>query len=240
MENGDNEIVAFVVVLLFIVVIFAVAGGCWYAYAPESFAMPEELPMDANLTGYNTSGYNPMTGYNPLYTSPDLRDPGSFLYTQPPGDTSAQAYGGSGQGTSGEFLPLQGKGAGTFMKNSARSNLAAPSPDPGTIGGGRNYTTQTYSPSWIGFNNFGTPSAPTNSYLLSGANERVCNSGQKCDALRAQDWWPRVQKGPKGFTTQGSDAMVPCHSRTVNDCFGEGGRRFLKDKMGARWKKVVT
>ena len=251
-DYGSDCGIIILIVVLFLFLFIGIGCGCWYYKYPEDFASLYlgNSPLESNLGGRM---------YNALYTSPDHKSPGSYLYTQPPGDTKAQAYGRSGQGTGGEFLPLQGVGAGVYMKNSSVDNLALPSPNAGKIGGQPNYTKQRYSSRWVGFNGFGSPfdlqKGPdvkdenySNSYTISGGNERVCNSGQKCDNLRCQDWWPTVKKGSHGFCTQGSDAMVPCKTenllgepnRNVNSCKGQGANRFLRDKMGARWKKVIN
>lgn len=177
-----------------------------------------------------------MNNYNSLYTSPES----GYIYTQPPGDVRAQDFAGTGQGTSGEFFPIQGRAAGIFMKNSAYSNKTIPSLDPGIISGYPNYTGQTYNSSWIGFNDFGYPFSKSNgitdSYLVTGANERVLNSGQQ-GSLPVQDWLPKLAKDQYNFATQGSDAMVTCGSMNVNSC--KGGKRFLDDKMKPQWKKII-
>lgn len=190
--------------------------------------------------------------YNPLYSSPDLKDTGSFLYTQPPGDVTASDYAKTIQGTSGEFLPLQGRHAGVFMKNSSQENAAMLSEDLGTIGGFPNYTEKLQTSAVnAGFNDFGSPFQSntgaqlsnedySNSYTINGANERVCNPGQKCNGLESQDWWPIIKKGKSGFSTQASDSMVECDGNTIEECMDQGGSRFLKSKMEPRWKSVFT
>jgi hypothetical protein len=234
-QNCGLIIVVVLFVLFFIIII---CGACWCSTKGNE-AFTNILPKQ-----------NSRNNYNALYTSPDHNVKGSYIYTQPPGDTKAQKYGSSGQGTSGEFFPIQGIGAGIYMKNSSLDNLALPSPNTGKIGGQDNYTSKDYSSSWIGFNNYGYPFASqkgpevesnryTNSYTISSANERVCNSGQKCDNLKCEDWWPALKKGSHGFCTQGSDAMVSCKFKNVDSCKGQGGNRFLKDKMGSRWRRVL-
>lgn len=236
-SNTDCCVIIFVIIF-FIIILSLIGCGCAYRYNPETFTNAlKEINLDSRP-------------YNALYTSPDHSSPGSFMYTQPPGDIVAQRYGGSGQGTNGSFFPIQGRAAGTFMKNSAINNLALPSNTIGRIGGGENYTQQQFSSRWNGFNNFGSPfslqKGPaidndnySNSYLIDGSNQRVMNSGQQ-GKLPAQQWWPTVKKGPHGFSTQDSDAMVPCSSRTITSCKGQGGERFVKNKFKPQWKKVVN
>lgn len=181
--------------------------------------------------------------YNPLYTSPEISQPGSFVYTQPMGDTDAAEYARNIQGTSGEFLPLQGRAAGVFMSNSSNNNLVLPTKNKGTIGGYPNLTEEVMTQAIdAGFNNFGAPlqgsdDKYSNSYLLDGANVRVCNSGQKCDNLEPQNWWPTVRKGPGGFALQASDSLVPCGGK-LQDC--SGSKRFLRSKFEPRWKSVFN
>lgn len=181
--------------------------------------------------------------YNPLYTSPHIEQPGSFVYTQPMGDTDAADYARAIQGTSGDFLPLQGRASGVFMKNSSNSNMVLPTTNGGIIGGYPNLTEETMTQAIdAGFNNFGAPLQNTrdgysNSYLLDGSNQRVCNSGQKCDNLEPQDWWPTVRKGPGGFALQASDSLVPCGGK-IKDC--SGSKRFLRSKFEPRWKSVFN
>lgn len=224
-DSGECAgIVFFVIFFLLLLAFFGIGCSRWYV---DNFA---------NTTTQNLHGRD----YNPLYTSPDLNTFGSYRYTQPPGDVAAQNYGRSGQGTSGEFFPLQGRASGTFMKNSALNGLSLPSANNGTIGGQPNYTQQEYTPSWFGYNNFGSPIGNlSNSYLIDGSNQRVSNPGQKTN-LECPNWWPLVSKGSHQFCTQGSDAMVPCKSRTIGKCKGSGGRRFLKSKNTPQWKKVVN
>lgn len=237
-EYSSGECCALVFFIIFIVILFSLFGvGCSRYY--DTF------------TNINDSKESDLQGrdYNSLYTSPDLKSFGSYLYTQPPGDTKAQMYGRSGQGTSGEFFPIQGRAVGTFMKNSALNNLSLPSAQEGKIGGQPNYTGQEFSSAWNGFNNFGAPFSLqvgpatkdnnySNSYLIDGSNERVGNPGQKTE-LACAYWWPFVKKGKHQYCTQGSDAMVPCKSRTIDKCGGQGGRRFLEDKNRPQWKKVI-
>ncbi len=239
-SSGDCCAIVFFVIFI-IIIISLIIGGCCYRYDPNiinHFTNNEKFPIK-NLYGRR---------YNALYTSPDPQSPGSFMYTQPPGDVDAQMFGSSGQGTSGGFLPLQGRATGTFMKNSSTDNLSLPSPIKGKIGGGENYMKQQFSSRWNGFNNFGSPfslqKGPaindenySNSYLIDGGNMRVMNSGQK-GQLPCQYWWPTVKKGVHGFCTQGSDAIVTCETRDIAKC--RDGDRFLKDKFRARWKKVVN
>jgi hypothetical protein len=184
--------------------------------------------------------------YNANYTSPDLNINGGFIYTQPPGDVKAQAFGKSGQGTSGSFFPLQGHGAPTMMKNSASNNLALPSPDPGQIGGQDNYTTKLFTTEMNGFQNFGSPFAYqegvpqifdenySNSYLIDGGNQRVRNPGQSREyntALECGDWWPNV-----GGTdcVDGNSDLLGCEEGDSEKC-----ARFVKSKLTPNWIKVL-
>jgi hypothetical protein len=183
--------------------------------------------------------------YNPLYTSPDIRSPGSFFYTQPPGDTDAQDFAGTGQGTNGEFFPIQGRAAGVFMKNAADDNTALPSINTGVIGGFPNYNGKDETTSWIGFNNFGypfndKPNMISNSYLIQGANKRVADPGRKAEGLDCPDGWPVVEKGENGYCTINNDAMETCDSanRTPQNC-GQAGQRFLRNKTDPQWMKVM-
>lgn len=231
-DYSDSDCCVIIFFVIFLLVLLSLIGcGCKKYY--DTFA--------------NTSNEKSERNYNALYTSPNQNIRGSYLYTQPPGDTAAQNFGRSGQGTSGEFFPIQGRAAGTFMKNSSLDNLAIPSSRSGKIGGQDNYTTQEFSSRWVGFNNFGSPFSLqrgpavenenfSNSYLINGGNQRVNNSGQK-GKLPCQNWWPSVQRDSKGFCTQGSDAIVSCSSRNIDDC--QDGNRFLKEKNEARWRKVI-
>lgn len=226
--NDNDTVMVFIAVIILFLFIGGCGGGCYY-YSSKKCC--DDFTNIESSSGYSS----PL--YNSLYTSPES----GYIYTQPPGDVKAQEFAGSGQGTSGEFFPIQGRAAGTFMKNSANSNLSLPSLDEGVIGGQPNYTEQTFSSRWIGFNNFGSPFSDQNtysdSYLIDGGNQRVLNSGQKGD-LPAQDWFPIVQKDSMGFATQASDAMVPYGTLSVNK--SPGGRRFLKSKMSPRWKTVIN
>jgi hypothetical protein len=221
------------------------------------FAKGKNPDHFTNVSGKHISEPVDTRYYNPLYVSPDDSLPGSYIYTQSMGDTKAQAAGDSGQGTNGGFLPLQGIGAGVFMKNSSNQNLSLMSPNPGLIGGQPNYTDQQFSSAWIGFNNFGTPfqneRGPeindkdyTDSYLIDGANQRVTNSGQKSTNLECQEWDPKVKKDSKGFCTQSSDAVVDCDAGTEENennnldiCMKQGSIRFLESKMLPQWMKVL-
>lgn len=237
----------FFIVFFIIIIILIISFGCWKYCNNEQFeSIMNNISTDSGLL------------YNPLYTSPNIISPGSFIYTQPQGDTNAANYGKAIQGTSGSFLPLQGRAAGVFMKNSGNDNTALPSKDKGNIGGYPNYTDQVQtSRVTAGFNNFGAPfemeKGPqledkdySNSYLIDGANQRTCNSGQKCPNLPAQDWWPTIKKGNSGFATQASDAMVECEmdsptgmgSKSIQECKGKGAERFLKSKYEPRWLSV--
>jgi hypothetical protein len=183
--------------------------------------------------------------YNANYTSPNLNMQGSFLYTQPIGDIRAQAYGGSGQGTSGGFLPLQGSGAATFMKNSNPDNLATMSIDSGIIGGQNNYTGKLFTTEMNGFNSFGYPFSNnigaqiydenySNSYLINGGNERVRNPGESVKenkSLKCGDWWPEVTGDE---CTSGNSDLNDCKQGIVDKCI-----TFIKSKMTPEWKKVM-
>lgn len=244
-ENPESSgecagIICLVIFIILIVII--ISFGCWKYCNHEQFKSTEKITklLEEGIL------------YNPLYTSPNIKSPGSFIYTQPMGDTNASKYAKAGEGTSGEFLPLQGRASGVFMKNSSNENIALPSKDIGNIGGFPNYTDQIQtSRMTAGFNDFGAPFQNekgaqltdkdyTNSYLLDGANRRVCNSGQKCNNLSAQNWWPTIKKGSHGFALQASDAMVPCNAdpKNVEGCEGQGSKRFLKSKYEPRWMSV--
>lgn len=239
--------IAFLVIFILIIIII-ISLGCWKYCNHEQFESITQGTSDALKKALNSGIL-----YNPLYTSPDIRSPGSFIYTQPPGDTDAMSYGHQGEGTSGAFLPLQGRAAGVFMKNSSNDNLSLPSKEIGNIGGYPNYTDQIQTSAVTsGFNDFGAPfqnkQGPqlgdddySNSYLIDGSNQRVCNSGQKCPNLPAQNWWPNVQKGSHGFATQASDAMVPCNSvpQSIENCKGQGSERFLRSRYAPRWISVM-
>ena len=235
-------------IIIVIVVIFLLAliiGGCSYCCKDMEGFQSTKTPSPQDVQMMAQAG----SLYNPLYTSPDIRSPGSFIYTQPMGDVDAGDYAMAAEGTSGGFLPLQGRAAGVFMKNSSNDNLALPSKEIGNIGGFPNYTQQVQTTRMSGFNDFGAPFQDrkglgndnySNSYLLDGANHRVCNSGQKCPNLPAQDWWPTVKKGEDGFALQASDAMVLCNAKnkSVENCKGQGAQRFLESKFTPRWKSI--
>jgi hypothetical protein len=234
-----------ILVVLGVIIFLALLGGickCAMPEGVEGFQATKGISSPKKVQEMAQQGIL----YNPLYTSPDIRSPGSFIYTQPMGDVDASAYASASEGTSGGFLPLQGRAAGVFMKNSSAENLALPSKDIGNIGGFPNYTgnTQT-SRMTAGFNDIGAPfqDSPgiedkdfSNSYLLDGANRRVCNSGQKCPNLPAQDWWPTVKKEPNGFALQASDAMV---FNDPNDP-EPGIQRFLRSKFTPQWKSIFN
>ena len=248
-NQTPEDCVGVVFIIFFVIlIIFIICYGCWrYCNGDETmetFANKTQTMLQEML--------NSGMLYNPLYTSPDIRSQGSFIYTQPQGDVDAMEYAGNGSGTQGSFLPLQGRAAGVFMKNSSGDNLSLPSKDPGNIGSYPNYTDQVQtSRMTAGFNNFGAPFQNnknaqlsnkdySNSYLIDGANQRVCNSGQKCDNLPAQDWWPTVKKGSHGFALQASDAMVPCNQvpKSIENCKDQGSERFLRSRYEPRWKSV--
>lgn len=247
-EQSPEDCAGAVCITIFVIlVIIIIVWGCMKYCKSSSL---EQFASQANKAVQNMVSSGIL--YNPLYTSPDIRSPGSFVYTQPQGDTDAMEYANNGEGTSGSFFPLQGRASGVFMKNSSKDNLALPSKDVGNIGGYPNYTDQIQtSRITAGFNDFGSPFQETkgpqisdkdfsNSYLIDGANRRVCNSGQRCPNLPAQDWWPTVKKGKDGFVTQASDAMVECSAnpKSIENCKGQGSERFLRSKFEPRWKSV--
>jgi hypothetical protein len=252
-NNEDSNAVIITVFFILIILFFsaAIGGGCWYngyGICNGCNRIPCTCDNFESFTNKKEIVSNRL--YNPLYTSPNMKALGSFYYTQPPGDRAAENFAGVNQGTNGGFFPIHGRATGVFMNMSSPDNLALPSQNVGKIGALPNYTKQEMSSRWSGFNNFGSPfslqKGPavnndnfSNSYLIDGGNQRVTNSGQK-GKLPCQNWWPHVQKGSHEFCTQGSDAMVPCKSTNVNSCKGQGGQRFLRDKMGARWKKVIN
>jgi hypothetical protein len=154
-------------------------------------------------------GKNKMGVYNALYTN-------RYQYTQPPGDVKAQQYAGSGEGTKGAYFPLQGVGAGVHMMNSTPDNSTKQSMFPGIISGGPNIEKKPITTDWIGFNSFPYSQMPENaqnvynSYLITGANERVCNPGQTCPGLSCATFWPENTKRGKGAATclQNSDLLL--------------------------------
>lgn len=208
-----------------IVMVVLITICCLFSFNKEMFTS-EQTQLDTSKL------------YNPLYTSPDLREQGSYLYMQPPGDVEAQKYAGSGQGTSGEFLPLQGKGAGVFMKNSTRDNHTAGSPYSGMVGGYPNYTGRSYDSSWIGFNNFGlTDKSTDQSYLLQGANTRVANPGQPSN-LPCPQWLPNVSK-IGDVCTQNSDAIAATCG-VSGKCPPSSIQRYVAWKNMPEWKKIMV
>lgn len=238
MDHMENENILIIFLILFLIIIIF-AGGCggYYYY---SFNGKQEFKDIVNFAA-NHIGTNKQhkSLYNSLYTN-------KYNYTSPPGDVNAMKYSNMGQGTKGEFLPLQGIGAQTFMKNSTPDNYAMPTVTKGNIGGYPNYTEKDESVRWIGFNNFPYENPHqtddlSNSYTITGANQRVCNPGQKCDNLPCQPWWPNVKKSnADGYCTQGSDALVTCtvDHKNVNNC--PEGERFVTYKNEPQWKKVVN
>lgn len=248
-DNYNENCVSITLIVIFIILIIIIICWCSHRCYKNYYTVDDE---------YSTEIKEPFTNdkktlYNPLYTSSDIKQLGGFMYTQPPGDVDASMYAMTNQGTNGEFLPLQGRQAGVFMKNSAQDNTALPSNEIGMIGGYPNYTDQVQTSAvTAGFNDFGNPFQMTkgaqlesadysNSYTIDGANRRVCNPGQRCPNLMSQDWWPHIKKGVHGFSTQASDAMVECKSPkgdSVENCKNQGGMRFLRSKMEPRWKSV--
>ena len=187
-----------------------------------------------------------MANYNALYTSPDLDAEGSYLYTQPMGDVNAQIYSGSGQGTSGGFLPLQGHGAPTYLKYTNSQNLSLPSADVGKIGGQPNYTGKMFTTDMNGFNNFGYPFSNqkgpqvydenySNSYLITGYNERVRNPGQPVKSnkvLKCGDFWPNATGRN---CTNGNSDLKACKEGFLDQCY-----RFIQYKMIPEWERLIN
>lgn len=233
-HDDPNAILIFFLVffLLFIIIGCGCGGGYYYHnyHCKDNFEDFELKQGTQNIPNVDHS-------YNALYTD-------KFHYTEPPGDVAAQEYAGSGQGTRGEFLPLQGLQAGTFMKNSAENNRALPSRNTGIIGGQANYTTKDMTDAWIGFNNFplppGDPKEASNSYLIESANARVCSPGQRCNNLPAPEWYPVIKKDNKGFAVQGSDLLVTCTApnKSITTC--EEGQRFVRYKNEPEYRKVMN
>ncbi len=227
MDFDCGGAVLFIVLFFFLIII--IAGGCGGYYYHNNCG----CDSFENLSPIKT---DTRKNYNALYTK-------DFMYTQPPGDVMAQSFSKSGQGTRGEFLPLQGIGAQTYMKNSAQNNHILPTANTGKIGGQPNYTDKDETTAWIGFQNF--PHAPdssfqSNSYLIQGANERACNPGQRCNNLPSPNWWPMVKKDNKGFDVQGSDLLVTCDSpnKGINNC--REGKAFVRYKNMPEYKKVFA
>lgn len=225
-DNGEcnNEIIIIIVFLLILLLLGCGCGGYYYCNRSDPFENLSPIKTDTRKN------------YNALYTK-------DFMYTQPMGDTKAQEKANSGQGTQGGFLPLQGIGAQTYMKNTERNNHILPSPNTGKIGGQPNYTNKDETTAWIGFQNF--PHDPSssfisNSYLLQGSNERVCNPGQKCDDLPSPEWWPVIKKNNKGYSVQGSDLLATCDSddKGINTC--REGKAFANYKNEPQYKKVFA
>lgn len=242
--SSSSERESMIVIIFFILLLILLfAGGCggsYYVYQKSKGSCACENSSDHKKESFigRSSEDDIESNYNALYTD-------TYQYTQPQGDVNAQQYARSGQGTEGSFLPLQGVGAGIHMKNSTNENQVIPSPFKGVIGGQPNLTEKEYSTRWIGFNNFGypfeeKPEEISNSYSISAANQRVCNSGQKCPNLPCQDWWPSVSRTNE-FCTQGSDAMVECNTvpQNINTCKGKGGTRFEISQNTPQWKKVM-
>lgn len=259
-DKDAGEIALFVLLIFFLIILIGGScGGGYYHYQNNKSnycscsSKKEEGASGCPKCGLNDVNDDPalekfsniMSGnpdkdenYNGLYTN-------KYIYTQPPGDVAAQHFANSGQGTKGAFLPLQGIGAQTYMVNSTDSNYAASSPFSGKIGGQPNYSTDEYTTRWIGFNNFGYPfednqTDASNSYLISGANERVCNPGQKCPKLKCGDSFPKIKKDSEGYCVQGSDSMVNCSSRNVNNCDGHGKKEFINYKQQPIYKTVLS
>jgi hypothetical protein len=239
LDNSEDIGYYFTILIFFIVLVAVVYVFVIYdddnKKKTETFAETEQVPMVRKQPKVNL--------YNPMYTSPDVRSPGSFFYTQPPGDVEAQNYAGSGQGTNGEFFPIQGRAAGVFMKNASDDNIALPSINTGLIGGFPNYNGKDETTAWIGFNNFGypfnvKPNMTSNSYLLQGANKRVADPGRKADGLDCPNGWPVVEKGENDVCTISNDAIKMCEG-DIENC-GEAGQRFLKYKTEPQWKKVMA
>lgn len=228
METCEDPIVIIlIVVFLFLILAAGCGGGYYYT---QCKCNDDELFTNLNQMPSKESRYNA------LYTD-------KYLYTQPPGDVQAQKFASSGQGTRGGFLPLQGIGAQTYMKNTVSNNHIKPTANTGKIGGQPNFTDKDATTSWIGFQNFPYPDDNTfqsNSYLIEGANERVCNPGQRCESLPSPDWWPIVKKDNKGFSVQGSDLLVTCTKpdKGINNC--AEGDKFVRYKNEPEYKKVLN
>lgn len=223
-NDGEVAIICIVVIIL----ILLIGGGCGGYYYQNSCncGTCDQCSTEPFVNG--PAGGLPLNNYNALYTN-------KYRYTQPMGDVMAQKAAGSGQGTNGEFIPIQGIGAGIHMEHSDPENKVIPGPFPGKIGGQANLTDKEMSTRWIGFNNFGLPfdtpkgaKHTSNSYLIEGANQRVANPGQKAD-LPCPSWWPTVRKSGD-FCIQSSDLLLT----TGDDLFA-----LAKEKEKPQWKKVI-
>lgn len=227
-------------VLIFFIVFFLLLlllGGCGGGYYYYQSNRPCDCESKCKCAEQFTDTSSRLNTYNGLYAN-------NFLYTQPPGDTRAQEFGSSGQGTLGEFLPLQGIGAGIHMKNSTKDNRIIEGPFGGVIGGQKSLENKPMSTRWIGFNNYPETEESkweSNSYLISGFNERVCNPGQKCPDLPCADWWPTLHKDKDGFCVQASDSMVDCKSipKNIDTCVGQGAEDLIKYKNQSQWRHVL-
>lgn len=250
--NGGNDFFVILVTLFFFILLIGSCGGGGYYYyyyiKHPSCARGINQESIGNMNNPDTNYNNDLNkvetfadtsssnNYNPLYTN-------KYIYTQPPGNTDAQRHAGSGQGTKGEFLPLQGKGAQVYMKNTAENNKLLPTPTKGKIGGQPNYTTKPETSAWIGFNSFPyNPDDPMieNSYTIDGANQRVLNPGQRGN-LPAPDWWPTVKKNNKGYAVQGSDLLVTCTApinQNINTC--EEGKNFVIYKNMTQAERLMN
>lgn len=241
-NNNDGGFSIFVFFLLFLFLILLIGGSCTggYYYYQKYNSSPyqncsccENSKIDhfADVRPNN----NPESDYNALYTN-------KYVYTQPMGDTKAQAHGNSGQGTKGEFLPLQGKGAPIHMMRSTKENRVIKGPFDGVLGGQSNLEMKKMTPRWLGFNSFPYQDEnsqwQSDSYLITGANERVCNPGQKCENLPCPDWWPHLTK-KDGYCVQDSDLLVNCkgENRNINTC---DSKKFVEAKNESQWRKVMN
>jgi len=228
---GNNSSDALAITIIVIIIILIVAGGCaggYYKYRMNSCdcGTCDHCSKEQFVNG--PPGGLPLNKYNALYTD-------KIRYTQPMGDLGAQRAAGSGQGTEGNFIPIQGIGAGAHMKSSDQENRVIPGPYPGKIGGQANITLEEMSTRWIGFNNFGLPfdtlgdkDHTSDSYLIEGANQRVSNPGQNAQ-LPCPGWWPTVKKSGD-YCIQSSDIML-----TQPDL-----ELLNKIKEEPQWKKVMN
>lgn len=152
--------------------------------------------------------------YNPLYTN-------KYKYTAPPGDVDYLKKSGTAIGTNGEFLPLQGKGAGFFLSKADENNMVTVD----LIGG---------DPNIVGFNDFGmTEDGITNSYLIEG-DKRIGTPGMD-SALYDVLGQKKVgslpcPKGQPHYVKQDGDCVLPSDLKNLNKVF--------QWKSLPTWKKI--